>query len=100
MRLEPIPENANFPKAPVPSVKGRRIADLRLLEHPRVFPVVLLVPVLIFFIILNVIPTLWMVGLGFYRYSPTSGLAPSFIGLHNFVDIYKNVDVWRDLGRT
>jgi multiple sugar transport system permease protein len=71
-----------------------------LLEHPRVFPFALLVPVLIFFIILNVIPTLWMVGLGFYRYSPTSGLAPSYIGLNNFADIYKNVDVWRDLGRT
>src|SRR5258707_14478257 len=78
----------------------RSIPGQRVLENPRVFPVALLVPVLIFFIILNVVPTLWMVGLGFYRYSLTAGTPPSYIGLNNFVDIYKSVDVWRTLGRT
>src|SRR5579859_3891310 len=100
MRLETIPKIADLSKMPGSSTRGLRIPGQRLLENPRLFPVVLLVPVLIFFIILNVIPTLWMVGLGFYRYSPTSGLGPSFIGLNNFIDIYKSVDIWRDLGRT
>jgi multiple sugar transport system permease protein len=101
MQLEPV-NNTTLPKNPYSSTPAKRLSvpGLRLLEHPRIFPVALLVPVLIFFIILNVVPTLWMVGLGFYRYSPTSGQPPNFIGLNNFIDIYKNADVWRTLGRT
>ncbi len=32
--------------------------------------------------------------------SLTSGTAPTYIGLNNFLDIYKSADVWRTLGRT
>src|SRR4051812_17512444 len=84
----------------VPSARRLRIPGQRFLEHARVFPVALLVPVLIFFIILNVVPTLWMVGLSFYKYSPISTALPKFIGADNFVDIYKSTEVWRTLGRT
>ena len=90
----------NLPKGIVGANPAKRRSITVLIENPRIFPVALLVPVLVFFIVLNVVPTLWMVGLGFYRYSPTSGLAPSYIGLNNFLDIYKSVEVWRTLSRT
>ncbi len=70
MRLEPelspntTVQKANYSAMPA---KRRSIPGLRAIENPRIFPVALLVPVLIFFIVLNVVPTLWMVGLGFYH---------------------------------
>jgi multiple sugar transport system permease protein len=103
MRLETLsPKTPNLPGATysIPSAKRLHFPGQRLLENPRVFPVALLVPVLIFFIILNVVPTLWMVGLSFYKYSPISNDLPKFIGANNFIDIYKSTEVWRTLGRT
>ena len=41
----------------------------------------LLVPILLFFIVFNAIPLLWMIGLSFYRYVLTSGMAPVSVGL-------------------
>ena len=43
----------------------RRIA--RWFDNSRALPATLLIPVLLFFIIWNVIPTLWMIGLSLYR---------------------------------
>ncbi len=103
MRIETIPpKNTSFPPPTyrAASTRGRRIPGQRLLEHARVFPVALLVPVLLFFIVLNVVPTLWMIGLSFYRYSLTSPDLPKFIGTANFLDIYKSSEIWRTLGRT
>lgn len=60
----------------------------------------LLVPVLVFFIVWNTIPTLWLLGLSFYRYSLTSGRAPIFSGLYNYQSIFEDAGIWYDLSRT
>ena len=55
---------------------------------------------MIFFIILNVIPTMWMIGMSFYEYSLMSPAPPSFIGLENYATIYNDADLWAAFGRT
>lgn len=61
----------------------------------------LLAPVLLFFIVFNTIPTLWLLGLSFYNFSLTSGMPPEFIGLRNFVQIFNSRNgIWLDLSRT
>jgi len=73
---------------------------LRSFEKSRLFSGSLLVPVLLFFIIWNAIPLLWMLGLSFYNYSLITGMPERFIGFGNYIDIYSNVNVWGDFGRT
>lgn len=48
----------------------------RRFEDSRYFSAALLTPILIFFVLLNVIPTLWMIGFSFYRYNLQSPDAP------------------------
>lgn len=69
-------------------------------DNTRAFPAALLVPVLLFFIVWNVIPTLWMIGLSFYRYALISGRPPEFIGTGNFADIMNDVNMWQTFSRT
>jgi len=73
---------------------------VHFLGRREVLPTLLLVPVLVFFIVWNVIPTLWLLGLGFYRFSLTSGRPPIFSGLYNYVSILNDAGVWLDLSRT
>ena len=47
----------------------------------------LLVPVLTFFVLMNVIPTIWMLGLSFYNYQLTSAKQPKFIGFDNYAKV-------------
>ena len=72
----------------------------RRFEESKYFSISLLVPILAFFVLLNVIPTLWMVGLGFYDYSLMSAGAPKFAALKNFTDIYNDAEMWSAFGRT
>jgi multiple sugar transport system permease protein len=72
----------------------------RFLGRREVLPLLLLLPVLIFFIVWNVIPTLWLLGLGFYRFSLTSGHPPRFAGLYNYRAIFDDSGIWLDLSRT
>ena len=46
---------------------------LRSLENPKYLQHLLLVPVLVFFIVWNVIPLFWLVGLSFYKYVLVTG---------------------------
>lgn len=69
-------------------------------RRERTLPNLLLVPVLLFFIIWNVIPTLWMLGLSFYRYSLISGRAERFIGLDNYADIITDESIWLSFSKT
>jgi multiple sugar transport system permease protein len=78
--------------------RGRALL-VRVLNDVRVFPALLLIPVLVFFILWNVIPTLWMIGLSFYKYSLMSP-NERFLGLRNYNDILNDVQVWAALGRT
>ncbi len=53
-----------------------RRSPWRSFEESRFFPIALLTPIVIFFVILNVIPTLWMIGFSFYKYNLSSPDAP------------------------
>ena len=82
------------------STPRRRFAAAAVLNDRRVLPLLLLAPVLVFFIIWNTIPTLWLLGLSFYRYSLTSGRPPIFSGLYNYASLLNDSEVWFDLSRT
>jgi len=73
---------------------------LRSFEESGLFSTTLLIPVLIFFILWNIIPLLWMLGLSFYNYSMVTGVPEKFIGFGNYLDIYNNFSVWNAFGRT
>ncbi|MDZ4096703.1 MAG: sugar ABC transporter permease [Paracoccaceae bacterium] len=83
--------------SPAPHRQGRA----RLMDNPRTRVIVLLAPVMTFFIVFNTIPTLWLLGLSFYNYSLTSGMPPEFIGFKNFIAIFNGKNqIWFDLSRT
>lgn len=77
-----------------------RLAWAEALNDRRFLPFLLLMPVLIFFLIWNVLPLLWIVGLSFYRYVMTMGGDPRFFGFGNFARIFDDRAVWGDLSRT
>ncbi len=82
---------------PVP----RRSVVARALDDRATLVTVLLTPVLVFFVVFNTIPVLWLLGLSFYNYSLTSGSPPQFVGFRNFVQLFGNRNnVWADLSRT
>jgi multiple sugar transport system permease protein len=76
------------------------VTILGLLGNPKYLQVLLLVPVLIFFIVWNVIPLLWLAGLSFYRYALVTGMPLKFIGVTNFIDIMNDADIWHALSNT
>ena len=78
----------------------RRLPLARALDESRFFPAILLGPILVFFIVLNVVPLLWLLGVSFYQYKVTAARPPRFIGFDNFLDIWKSTEVWGLLGRT
>jgi multiple sugar transport system permease protein len=73
---------------------------VRVLDDARLVPILLVLPVLIFFIVWNVIPLLWMVGLSFYKYNISLPHTLAFIGVENYVDIFTDRNVWQELSRT
>jgi multiple sugar transport system permease protein len=85
---------AAYPKA------SRRLPFARALDESRFFPTILLGPVLVCFIIWNVVPLLWLLGVSFYRYKLTAAREPQYVGFDNFIDIWKSTEVWGLLGRT
>lgn len=60
----------------------------------------LIIPVLIFFVVWNLVPVLWMIGLSFYQYNLASTSAPRFVGLANFADIFSSNQTWLSFSRT
>jgi len=73
---------------------------IRRLDDSRFFPLVLLVPILIFFVVWNIIPLLWLLGVSFYRFKLTSSREESYVGFENFRDIFDSSVTWGILGRT
>ena len=73
---------------------------LQSLENPKYLQHLLLVPVLIFFIVWNVIPLFWLVGLSFYKYVLVTGEPLKFVGLHNFFEIFNSFEIWHALSNT
>ncbi len=80
--------------------RPRARRGLRRWDDSRFFPVMLLVPILIFFVVWNIVPLLWLVGVSFYRYKVTSAREPRYVGFENFADIFRSSEVWGLLGRT
>ena len=65
------------------------------------FLLVILLPVVLFFLIWNALPTMWMVGMSFREYSLTSATKIAhFIGLDNFVYLITSADTWSALSKT
>jgi multiple sugar transport system permease protein len=61
----------------------------------------LLVPVLVFFILMNVVPTIWMLGLSFYQYTLTSAVKkPKFVGFDNYIKVVNDGPIALSIGRT
>lgn len=84
-------------------VKGRvtwYTQVIRQFENSRFFPMALLVPVILFFLIWNVIPLLWMWGLSFFNYSLITGMPEKFIGFGNYLDILTSVSAWHGFSKT
>lgn len=79
---------------------GRRLPFARALDESRFFPTILLGPVLVFFIVWNVVPLLWLLGVSFYRYKLTAARAPQYVYFDNFFDIWRSTEVWGLLSRT
>lgn len=75
-----------------------RIRDFK--DNDNWFGLGLIVPVLLFFIVWNVIPLLWMLGLSFYNYIITLGLPPRFVGLQNYGALLASQSIWHDIGKT
>ena len=73
---------------------------LQNLENPKYLQHLLLVPVLLFFIVWNVIPLLWLVGLSFYKYVLVTGEPLKFVGLLNFEEIFGSFEIWHALSNT
>ncbi len=80
----------------------RRLRALRMrwVDDSRYFPQMLVLPVMLFFIVWNIVPTLWMLGMSFYNYSLITGSPPRFIGFDNFVDLFSSTSVWLALSKT
>ncbi len=95
-----LPAAATVAGSPDSAPTLRQGGFLRFLGQRRVLPLLLLLPVLVFFVVWNLIPTLWLLGLGFYRFSLTSGHPPRFAGLYNYRTILDDAGVWIDLSRT
>ncbi len=91
----PVPS----PAAAVQRTK-RRIPMVRALDESRFFPTILLGPMLVFFLVLNVVPLLWLLGVSFYRYKVTAARPAQYVGFENFIDIWKSSEMWGILGRT
>lgn len=87
-------------EAPPPSpIRQAWDVFARITGNPYLFIFLLIAPVMLFFIIWNVIPTIWMIGLSFYKYSLTLG-NERFIGVENYVDIMTDVRIWATMSRT
>jgi multiple sugar transport system permease protein len=71
-----------------------------LVDDARFLPILLIAPVLIFFIVWNVIPTLWMIGLSFYRYQISIPDSLALLGIGNYTDIIRDRAMWQGLSRT
>lgn len=72
----------------------------RRFDDSRFFPLFLLTPILIFFVVWNLVPLLWLMGVSFYSYKITSARPESYVGFENFIDIWNSASIWGLLGRT
>jgi multiple sugar transport system permease protein len=92
-----LPELAVPPMTPLARLTLRLT---RIFDDARLVPTLLITPALLFFIIWNVIPTIWMIGLSFYQYQITIPDSLNFLGVDNYTDIIRDRAMWQGLSRT
>ena len=92
---------AAVPKA-VQSTPPRKIGKVQqFFSDDKRFLLVILLPVVLFFLIWNALPTMWMVGMSFRKYALTSATKiAGFIGLDNFVYLITSSSTWSALSKT
>jgi multiple sugar transport system permease protein len=78
-------------------IAGKKI---NLKQQEKRFSLLLLVPVLIFFALMNILPTIWMLGLSFYDYTLTSSKGATFVGGENFKAFLANQQLAQSVTRT
>lgn len=73
----------------------------RFFSDEKRFLLMIMFPVVMFFLIWNALPTMWMIGMSFRKYSLVSAqkTAP-FIGLENFSYLINSTDTWSALSKT
>lgn len=73
----------------------------RVQEMPGpVFAWLLITPMLLFFLIWNIFPLVWMIGLSFFKFNITFGMPPRFVGISNYVHLMNDYSFWRHLSLT
>lgn len=77
-----------------------RVAHRLDQQNTQSFAYQLIVPVLTFFAVWNLIPVLWMIGLGFYDFTLTSARGVTFSGLKNYAYILGDSEIWASFSRT
>lgn len=87
---------------PVTQPGLRRIGKIqRFFADEKRFLLLILFPVVMFFLIWNALPTMWMVGMSFRNYSLVSAQkTASFIGFENFRYLITAADTWSALSKT
>lgn len=70
------------------------------LTTKKIFPWLLVIPILVFFFVWNLFPILWMMGLSFYHYNFTFGMPARFVGLKNYYGLVNDYSFWRHLSLT
>lgn len=80
----------------------RKIGKLqKFFSDEKRFLLIILFPVVMFFLIWNALPTMWMVGMSFRDYSLISAQkSASFIGFDNFSYLVESMDTWFALSKT
>jgi multiple sugar transport system permease protein len=73
---------------------------MRRVDDSRAFPLLLLTPILIFFVVFNIIPLLWLIGVSFYRFKLTAARAPIYVGFDNYRTIWNSTVIWQTIGKT
>src|SRR3954454_12939681 len=73
---------------------------MRRVDDSRAFPLLLLTPILIFFVVFNIIPLLWLIGVSFYRFKLTAARDPIYVGFDNYRTIWNSTVIWQTIGRT
>src|SRR5919107_5159746 len=94
-----FPAESPAAAAAIPKAR-RRLPFARTLDESRFFPTILLGPVLVFFIVWNVVPLLWLLGVSFYRFKLTAAREPAYVGFENFDRIWNSQAIWATLART
>lgn len=84
------------------SLQKSRIGRLQqFFADDKRFVLLILLPVVLMFLIWNVLPTMWMVGMSFRKYSLASPTkVAKFIGLTNFTYLITDSATWSSLSRT